>query len=262
MKNLKLKIVVISLFIFQSLVMVRVFFILKTLLLNSENFSLSQYNLMFLIAAFLIWAIVSVVFVVLIFRVLSKKEKIIIQAPIKDVVDKKSEKKRRNEEEQRKLSEIEKKRNKIVNSLMDGLTNIGEEKKYCEKLLSNLAKHYEIVQGIIFIKDENDSFRKSATYAYYSENEVNEFIEGVGIAGQVAKNKALINISNLPENYLTILSGLGSSAPANLVIFPILAENKTVGVVELATFVKIDKLAEQVLTVLSRMLGEQIQKLS
>lgn len=258
----KLKITVVILFVFQSLLMIKALFILKDLFLNINNKSLiSQQDKMFLIAAFLIWAIVSIIFVLLIFYVSAKKEKNVIEVPVKNKVDESAESKKKNEAEQKKLSEIEKTRNKTINSIINGLNTNLELKKYSEKLLSNLSKQYELVQGMVFIRNDKHIFKKIGTYAFYQEDEAQDFKEGVGIAGQVAVTKELVNISNLPEKYLTVLSGLGNSPPANLIIFPILFENKAIGIVELATFVNMDKLAEQVLMVLSRRLGEHIHKI-
>ncbi|MEN8119601.1 MAG: GAF domain-containing protein [Bacteroidota bacterium] len=262
MKNLTLTIIAIILFILQSLSMVKAFSILKNLILDINNKSLiSEQDKMFLIAAFLIWIIVSIVFVILIFKASAKKEKIGIEVPAKTRVDKRKEKKRREEEKQRKHSEIEKKSNETINSLINGLNPNLNLKEYSDKLLSNLSKHYELVQGMVFTRNDQDIFKKSGTYAFYQEDEAQDFKEGIGIAGQVATNKELINISNLPEKYLTVLSGLGSSAPTNLIIFPVLFENKAIGIVELATFVKIDTFAEQVLMILSIKLGEHINKI-
>ena len=249
-------------FIFQSLLMLRAFFILKGLFFSSNDESLiSHQEKMFLIAAFLIVAIVSVVFILIIIKLSKKKQETITKYVTNNKVDNVSERKKKNLEEQRRLSEIEKKRNKTINSIMQGLNPKLDVQSFSEKLLANLAKQYDLVQGIVFIKDEDGVFNMSGAYALYKEDEIHGFKEGVGITGQVAANKELINISNLPKKYLTVLSGLGSSAPTNLIIFPILNDNTTIGIVELATFVKMDKLAEQVLKVLSRRIGEQIGKL-
>ncbi len=261
MKNLRLTISIIIMFVFQSLILVWVFFILKKIFIDSGSESLiSQQEKMFLIAGFLIVTFVSFVFVVIIIRTSAKKQETIIKYASGNKVDDAAEKKKKNLEEQKRLSDIEKKRNKTINSLMQGLNNKLELKAFSEKLLANLAKQYELVQGIVFV-NQQDIYKKSGAYALYREDEVQNFKEGVGIAGQVAVNKELINISNLPDKYLTVLSGLGSSAPANLMIFPAIYDNKTIGIIELATFVKMDKLAEQVLKVLSGRLGEQINKI-
>jgi len=262
MKHLKYKIAVIILFVFQSLLLILALYILKDLFLDIINKSLiSQQEKMFLFAAIFIMAIISVIQVLLIFRVSAKQEKIIVEVTADSKVDASAKKKKRNVEEQRRLSEIEKKRNKTINSLMNGLNVKLDIKTYSEKILSNLSKYYELVQGMVFIKTDENIFKKSGTYAYYSEEEVKEFKEGVGITGQVAINKELISISNIPEKYLTVLSGLGSSTPANLIIFPVLFDNKAIGIVEIATFVEMDKLAHQVLMVLSRKLGEHINQI-
>lgn len=262
MKNLTLTIIGIILFILQSLSMVKAFFILKDLILDMNNTSLiSQQDKMFLFAAFLIWIMVSIVFVILIFKVSAKKEHIVIEVPAKNKVNESKEKKKKNEEEQRKLLEIEKKNNETVNSLINGLNINLDLKDYSDKLLSNLSKQYELVQGMVYTRHNQNVFKKRGTYAFYQEDEAQDIKEGIGIAGQVATNKELINISNLPEKYLTVLSGLGSSSPTNLIIFPILFENEVIGIVELATFVKMDKFTEQVLMVLSRKLGEHISQI-
>ena len=259
MKNLTLKIIVILLFIFQSVLMVKAFFILKDFILDISNKTLiSQQDRMFLSAAFLVWIIVSTVFVILILKVSTKKEKIVIEDPTKKKNIASKEKKKKDEEEKRKLIEIEKKKDVIVKILLNGLNTNLNLKDYSDKLLSNLSKQYELVQGMVFTRNDQGIFKKSGTYAFYQEDEAQDFKEGIGIAGQVAINKELINISNLPEKYLTVLSGLGSSSPTNLIIFPVLFENKVIGIVELATFVKMDKYAEQILMVLSSKIGEHL----
>ncbi|RLD84302.1 MAG: hypothetical protein DRJ10_01555 [Bacteroidetes bacterium] len=264
MKNLTLKIIVIILFIFQFVLMVKAFFILKDFILDISNKTLiSQQDKIFLSATFLVWIIVSIVFVILFLNFSTKKEKIVIEDPSKKkIVASKEKKMKEEEEEKRKLIEIEKNKDVIVKILLNGLNTNLNLKDYSDKLLSNLSKQYELVQGMVFIRNNQDIFKKSGTYAFYQEDEAQDFKEGVGIAGQVAINKEIINISNLPEKYLTVLSGLGSSAPTNLIIFPIIFENKVIGIVELATFVKMDKYAEQILMVLSKKLGEHINQIT
>ena len=65
-----------------------------------------------------------------------------------------------------------------------------------------------------------------------------------------------MNISELPDKYLTVLSGLGSSSPNHLIIFPILFKNKSIGVIEIATFKKIDNHNEEILMNFSEILGD------
>ena len=43
-------------------------------------------------------------------------------------------------------------------------------------------------------------------------------------------------LTNVPENYIKINSGLGNSNPVNLIVLPVLFETKIKAVIELASF--------------------------
>ncbi|QKV97926.1 HAMP domain-containing protein [Streptomyces sp. NA02950] len=59
---------------------------------------------------------------------------------------------------------------------------------------------------------------------------------GRGLVAQAALEKKRILITNVPPDYITINSGLGSALPASVVILPILYEDQLLGVIELASF--------------------------
>ncbi|MDX9847238.1 MAG: GAF domain-containing protein [Tenuifilaceae bacterium] len=110
------------------------------------------------------------------------------------------------------------------------------QSKFLEKLLSNIASKHEIVQAIAFVKASN-TFEMVASYAYFSESEPPSFIEGETLPGQVAKNKVVLNLSEVPDDYITVLSGLGKGTPSNLLIIPVVnKEGESVAVIELASF--------------------------
>nr|WP_236057994.1 HAMP domain-containing protein [Streptomyces sabulosicollis] len=59
---------------------------------------------------------------------------------------------------------------------------------------------------------------------------------GRGLVAQAAVGKKRILINDVPPDYITIDSGLGSALPASVVILPILYEDQVLGVIELASF--------------------------
>src|SRR5581483_6206740 len=59
---------------------------------------------------------------------------------------------------------------------------------------------------------------------------------GEGMVGQCVVERKRIVMANVPPNYLRISSGLGSAAPANVVVLPILFEQQVKAVIELASF--------------------------
>src|SRR6202034_1094933 len=91
-----------------------------------------------------------------------------------------------------------------------------------------------------------------AAYGYRTEKNIpTDFAIGEGLVGQVAFEKERIILSNIPGNYIKISSGLGRSKPANLIILPVLFENKVKAVIELAS---LDEFSETHLDFLSQLI--------
>jgi signal transduction histidine kinase/HAMP domain-containing protein/ActR/RegA family two-component response regulator len=59
---------------------------------------------------------------------------------------------------------------------------------------------------------------------------------GEGLVGQCAKEKKRILLTEVPGDYVRINSGLGASAPLNIIVLPVLFEGSVRAVVELASF--------------------------
>lgn len=112
------------------------------------------------------------------------------------------------------------------------------EELFVEKLLSKLANKNDIVQAIAFRKNqESQVFSMLTSYAYFSDNQPPSFTEGDTLPGQVAKNKLTLNLKEVPENYINVVSGLGQGTPQNLLIVPMInAENECIGILEFASF--------------------------
>ncbi len=144
---------------------------------------------------------------------------------------------------------------KLASDIDENL-NINE---FTEKVLGNIAEEYKIVQGLFFVKYPNtETYKKISTYAFFSEEEVKDFADNVGLSGQVAVSRKPLNISEIPENYLTVISGLGQTSPNNLLILPVVFNNQSIGVVELASFHKFDSTAEEVLMAFLSMVAEKL----
>ncbi|MDR1154941.1 MAG: GAF domain-containing protein [Bacteroidales bacterium] len=116
-------------------------------------------------------------------------------------------------------------------------THFNNAAAFAEKLLQNIAKELDIVQGLVFVLNDADQlYHISGEYAYYSEEQPRSFPLGETLSGQVAKNRQLLNVKKMPDGYITVLSGLGKSNPHHLVIAPIVYNDESIGVMELASF--------------------------
>ncbi len=128
---------------------------------------------------------------------------------------------------------------KIVR-IQDQLKQVNNPALIGEKLLQLLCNELEAVQGALFYKDATAAkatYRMAASYAYfYNDATQNVYEIGEGLIGQVAKEGRVLNITAVPEGYLTILSGLGQSEPAHLMIYPVKANGQIPSIMEIASF--------------------------
>lgn len=150
--------------------------------------------------------------------------------------------------------DIEKETKLIMPDSIDDLVKFGES------FLSNISRKFDIVQGLFYMKDQTSGvFSFISGYAYYSETEPVTYKEGDTLAGQVAKNKIVLNLNNVPDGHITVLSGLGKGSPKHLLIVPIISsDNETIGIFELASFKAFDSEVEKLFAYLGRKLGEKL----
>ncbi len=149
-------------------------------------------------------------------------------------------------------------------AFFSGIIPVGKKSvvEYCEAILHNLSEKLNIVQGLFYIKLKNDdTFEPIARYAYYSDQTPPAFKMGESLPGQAIKDKKVVIIPNVPDDYISVVSGLGSSKPKNLVMLPIIAENEPVGLIEIAVFKTVDANLEPVLKELGGIIGKSIIKL-
>ncbi len=145
----------------------------------------------------------------------------------------------------------------VFEKLVENLTG-PDEASYFKSLLKVLADGVDIVQGIVFKRGDDDVFRVLATYAYYYEDEAEiDFKEGEGINGQVALDKKLLILSDIPQGYAKVYSGLGESYPNHIGLWPIVQNDETKYLVEFATFENIDSAKVNILKKLESIITEK-----
>ncbi|GAA4198088.1 HAMP domain-containing protein [Microbispora amethystogenes] len=81
---------------------------------------------------------------------------------------------------------------------------------------------------------------------------------GEGIIGQAALEAKQIILENVPADSITIETGLSRSHPAQIVVLPILFENKVLGVLEMASFTQFSQVHVAFLTQLVETIGVTI----
>jgi HAMP domain-containing protein/signal transduction histidine kinase/DNA-binding response OmpR family regulator len=108
-------------------------------------------------------------------------------------------------------------------------------------ILSELAPLVAAQHGVFFLMEASGMhepyMKLLSTYAYRERKHLaNRFHLGEGLVGQCALEKERILLSEVPDNYIKISSGLGESTPLNVVVLPVLFEGQVTAVIELASF--------------------------
>lgn len=130
----------------------------------------------------------------------------------------------------------------------EGLAKFGEllrtyndnMKDFGFHIISETIKYIGGNQGAIFLvekEEEQEYLDMFGCYAYERRKQANKRIEkGEGLVGQCLQEKSLIYITDVPEQYVKITSGLGHALPRHILILPLINNEKMVGAIELASF--------------------------
>jgi HAMP domain-containing protein/CheY-like chemotaxis protein/signal transduction histidine kinase len=142
--------------------------------------------------------------------------------------------------------------------MMQGQKNL---QTVSQMILSELAPVVGAAHGVFYIMDNGKEgqepvLRLAATYAYRERKHLNkEFRIGEGLIGQAAFEGQRILITNAPDDYVQINSGLGEAKPLQLIILPIVFEGSVLAVMELASFSKFSETYQSLLDQLTESIG-------
>lgn len=116
--------------------------------------------------------------------------------------------------------------------------------------------------GVLYVNENGDCLRLLGGYGYRERKQFKQqFAIGEGLVGQCALEKAPITLIDPPSDYITINSGLGESIPRVIALFPILHNERLLGVLELAAFQAFGKREMDLLDGLMPILGMSMELL-
>lgn len=114
------------------------------------------------------------------------------------------------------------------------------------EVLQKIVNHLEAAQAGLFIINDKDPhntyFELAGAFAYdrrkYFDKKI---LPGEGLVGTCAKEKETIYLTKIPDDYIEISSGFGSSKPHSLLLAPLKIEEETLGVIEISSFREFEK---------------------
>lgn len=123
----------------------------------------------------------------------------------------------------------------ILRKNNDNLENLADD------IIRNLVNYMKSNQGGIYIIDDTEEgdpyMTLLACYAWDKKKYVDQKIyKGEGLAGQAWQELDTIYLTDVPDDYIKINSGLGDANPKSVLIVPLKVNEEIYGVVEIASF--------------------------
>ncbi|MCX7515221.1 HAMP domain-containing protein [Frateuria hangzhouensis] len=126
-------------------------------------------------------------------------------------------------------------------------------------IMSELAPLVNAQYGVFYVarREDNETVLDLvASYGAESKDQLKPtFKLREGLVGQCAADKRAMLLTDIPDNFIRIGSGLGHAAPANVTILPALFEDDVKAVIELASFNRFNETHQNFLDQLMESVG-------
>nr|WP_155072094.1 HAMP domain-containing protein [Streptomyces taklimakanensis] len=116
--------------------------------------------------------------------------------------------------------------------------------------------------GVGASEDGSYELRMIGNYGYSPGTMPTSFRPGESLVGTAAEERRTILVENAPPGYLKIASGLGEAPPANVVVLPLLFEDRVLGVIELASFQPFTQIQKDFLSQIAEMIATSVNTIS
>lgn len=154
---------------------------------------------------------------------------------------------RNNLREAKEQEEARKEDEKQKKWITEGLAKFGSILRHnndnlellSDDIIKNLVWYLNASVGGIFMaseEDKNKTFDLVASFAYDRKRFLKKSFQfSEGLIGACAAERDIIMLTEVPQDYIEITSGLGDANPNFLFLIPLINEDKVLGVIEIAS---------------------------
>ena len=159
------------------------------------------------------------------------------------------------------------------NWINEGLTKFSEIlrrhsenlKELSDELISNLTAYLDVNQASLYLLDEENGepvLETISTYAWDRKKYINErFGIKENLIGQAIMTREMIYMTDVPDGFVHITSGLGKANTNAVIIIPLMVNEKIEGAIELASFLPFEEYKIEFIQKLSENIASTITNL-
>lgn len=154
-----------------------------------------------------------------------------------------------------------------------GLANFGNlyretgnnPEEFAGQFTGDLVKYLGVEVGGLFMMKSSEEgvpeYHLTGAYAFDREKYISKvFLPGEGLVGRCALEKESIYITDVPDDYIRIRSGMGEDKPSCLLLVPVILDDKVLGIIELGAFNKIPSYKQQFVKSLAASIASVLAK--
>jgi len=149
--------------------------------------------------------------------------------------------------------------------VIGNLQGIKDMQEFSSIFINKITPLVEANLGVFYFNQKTElgsELRLYASYAYSKRKSVSDrFQLGEGLVGQCGLERKPIHLTQVPNDYLQISSGLGEASPKNIIVLPVVFENQLMAVFEIASFKELTSLHNQLLEQAASSLGIMIDNI-
>lgn len=129
--------------------------------------------------------------------------------------------------------------------------NSHDLKTLCQSLIRELVLSVNANQGGVFLINEQEqmdvTYDLVAAFAYNRQKLLKRsFRIGEGVIGACIAEKEQIYMTEVPDEFVEITSGLGGANPRNILVVPFIHDGKVLGVFEMASFTILEAYQQEI----------------
>jgi PAS domain S-box-containing protein len=154
--------------------------------------------------------------------------------------------------------------NKGLAAFSNLLRSVDTTRQLSDEAIRFVVSHLRCHQGSLFLLNDSDkgnaTLDLTASYALDRMKNLSQSIDtGQGLVGQCYSNRETIVLYDVPQNYIKITSGLGMATPTCIVIVPLKSSDQIIGVIEVASFSRLEQHQVQFIEKIAEALASVIQ---